>query len=516
MKLIELVSTSQRIAETSRRLEKIELLAALLRRLSPEEVEISAHYLSGSLRQGRIGIGYAALRSSLDAGTAATPLLDVIEVDRAFEAIAAAGGKGSSRIRAEMLRELMSRAAAQEKDFLIRLVIGELRQGSMEGIMIEAVARASGIPAAKVRRGVMVCGNLAEAASTALSGGESVLERFAIKLFSPLQPMLAQTAEDVGCALEELGRAAIEFKLDGARIQAHKSGDEVRIFTRALNEVTPAVPELVEMLRRAPAREVILDGEAIALRDDGRPQPFQVTMRRFGRRLRVEEQRRSLPLAPFFFDCLHLDGESLIDRPAAERFAALGEAVVPESVIPRIVTNSAEKAGEFAVDAFRAGHEGVMAKSLEAPYEAGGRGKNWLKIKRARTLDLLVLAAEWGHGRRRGWLSNLHLGARDAQSGQFVMLGKTFKGLTDAMLEWQTRRLLELERGRDDWTVWVHPGLVVEVAFNDIQASPHYPAGIALRFARVKRYREDKTPEQVDTIDTVRGSDPNKSFPCNS
>jgi DNA ligase-1 len=350
----------------------------------------------------------------------------------------------------------------------------------------------------------MVSGSLADVGAAALAEGEAGLDRFGIRIFGPVQPMLAQTAADAAEAMQQLGDAALEYKLDGARIQAHKSGSEVHIFSRALNEVTPAIPEVVEILLQAPGREMIVDGEAIALRPDGSPHPFQTTMRRFGRKLNVVEMRDRLPMTSFFFDCLYLDGETLIDRSTEERFAALREAMPAASLIPRIVTGSPERAGRFAMDALRAGHEGIMAKALDAPYEAGNRGKSWLKVKQAHTLDLVVLAAEWGHGRRRGWLSNLHLGARDPESGQFVMLGKTFKGMTDEMLEWQTRRLLELEASRDDWTVHVRPGLLVEVAFNDIQVSPHYPAGLALRFARVKRYRDDKTPEQADTIATVR------------
>jgi DNA ligase-1 len=370
--------------------------------------------------------------------------------------------------------------------------------------MVEAVAKAAGLPAADVRRAVMLAGDLGVVAEATLAEGAAGLARFAVQLFRPVQPMLAQPAEDAEDALGRLGEAAFEWKLDGARIQVHKGGDEVRVFTRKLNEVTAAVPEIVEVTRRLPVPELILDGEAIALRPDGRPQPFQLTMRRFGRKLDVEAMRKALPLRSFFFDALALDGETLIDRPGRERIAALDAALPGDLRIPRIVTGRPDVAEEFVKGALEQGHEGAMAKALDAPYEAGRRGAGWLKVKRAHTLDLAILAAEWGHGRRRGFLSNLHLGAYDPAENGFVMLGKTFKGLTDQMLAWQTEKLLTLEIGRDDYTVYVRPELVVEIAYNDLQASPHYPGGLALRFARVKAYREDKRAEDADTIDTVR------------
>jgi DNA ligase-1 len=330
------------------------------------------------------------------------------------------------------------------------------------------------------------------------------LERFGLRVLQPVQPMLAATADDVASALSQLGGAALEWKIDGARVQVHKAGDEVRVFTRNLNDVTEAMPEVVEAVRGTTAERLILDGEAIALRTDGTPHPFQVTMRRFGRRLDVAAMRETLPLSVFFFDCLLRDEEVLVDRPARERFAALSHTLPQALAVPRLVTDQPAAARAFYEDALHRGHEGVMAKAIDAPYEAGNRGASWLKIKRVHTLDLIVLAAEWGSGRRRGWLSNLHLGARDPSSGAFVMLGKTFKGMTDEMLEWQTRELLAREIGRDAYTVHVRPELVVEIAFNDLQASPHYRGGLALRFARVRGYRPDKKPEEADTIDTVR------------
>ncbi|HSC63719.1 MAG TPA: ATP-dependent DNA ligase, partial [Caldimonas sp.] len=338
--------------------------------------------------------------------------------------------------------------------------------------------------------------------------GAAGLARFAVAMHRPVQPMLATPADDIAAAMAKLGTAALEWKVDGARVQVHKAGGQVKVYTRALKDVTASAPEIVEALHALPARELILDGEAIALAADGAPLPFQVTMRRFGRKLEVERMRAELPLAVYFFDCLHVDGTPLLDRPAQERFDALAAALPGALVIPRIVTGDVAAAEDFYADALARGHEGVMAKALDAPYEAGRRGASWLKVKRAHTLDLVVLAAEWGHGRRHGWLSNLHLGARDPQGAYSstggVMLGKTFKGMTDALLEWQTRELLAREVRRDGYTVWVEPELVVEIAFNDLQESPQYPGGLALRFARVKGYRGDKSAADADTIDAVR------------
>jgi DNA ligase-1 len=350
----------------------------------------------------------------------------------------------------------------------------------------------------------MYAGGLPAVARAALVDGARGLAQFTVRLLQPVQPMLAQPAADVAAAMAALGTAAIDWKLDGARVQVHKAGNEVRVFTRSLNDVTAAVPEIVAAVRRLPARDLILDGEAIALAPGGAPQPFQVTMRRFGRKLDVDAMRAELPLSVFFFDLLRRDADDLADRPARARLAALADAVPKPLVIPRLVTADPAAAEAFYKDAIRRGHEGVVAKALDAPYEAGRRGASWLKVKRVQTLDLVVLAAEWGSGRRKGRLSNLHLSARDPLAGRFVMLGKTFKGLTDELLEWQTRAFLEREVGRDEHTVYVRPELVVEIAFDGLQASPQYPGGLALRFARVKRYRPDKRPDQADTIDTVR------------
>jgi ATP-dependent DNA ligase I len=392
---------------------------------------------------------------------------------------------------------------AEEQDFLGRLIFGELRQGALEGIMVDAIARAAKVPLAAVRRAHLMAGDLIAVATAALTTGEAALGEFGVQLFRPLQPMLAQSAEDVTDALAQLGRGAFEYKLDGARIQVHKQGSDVRIYSRTLHDVTASVPELVEAVQALPARELVLDGEAIALRADGSPQPFQTTMRRFGRKLDVERLRNELPLRPFFFDALQLDGETLIDRPGSERFSALSSAAPEALLVPRRIIEDAADAEAFLERARAAGHEGLVAKALAAPYDAGRRGSSWLKVKFTETLDLVVLAVEWGHGRREGWLSNLHLGARDPRTGAFIMLGKTFKGLTDQLLEWQTREFLQREIGRDQWTVHVRPEVVVEIAFDDIQASPRYPGGVALRFARVKRYRPDKPASEADTIDRV-------------
>ncbi|HYG55540.1 MAG TPA: ATP-dependent DNA ligase [Burkholderiales bacterium] len=498
-RLAELVEVSGRVAANPSRLAKTALISEFLRRLSPDEVPAGIAYLSGDIPQGKLTIGYAALRSA--AGEPAPqPQLQLGDVDAAFAELKAVRGKGSAAQRTALLGSLFARATAEEQDFLVRLLVGELRQGALEGVMVEAVAAAARLPVADIRRASTFAGAIAPVARAALAG--EGLQAFAVRLMQPVLPMLAQPAKDIDEALGSLGTALLEWKLDGARVQVHKQGDTVRVFTRNLNDVTDRVPEIAEQVSKTNA-SMILDGEAIALRPDGRPHPFQITMRRFGRRLDVAAQRAELPLAVFFFDCLLLDGASLMDRGAAERHDALRQTLPSAIVTPSVITADVAEAKRFYDEALARGHEGIMAKALGAPYEAGRRGSGWLKVKRAHTLDLVVIAAEWGHGRRRGWLSNLHLGARDPAGG-FVMLGKTFKGLTDEMLDWQTKAFLERETGRDEWTVHVRPELVVEIEFNDVQESPHYPAGLALRFARVKGYRPDKRPDEADTIDTVR------------
>jgi DNA ligase-1 len=501
--LAEVVRASAAVAATSSRRAKIRLIAECLRALQPEEIEIAIPYLSGDIRQGKLALGYASLHSALGS-PAPAPALTLSDVDAAFGHLKDIKGKGAANLRARELKNLFSKATAEEQDLLLRLIVGELRQGALEGVMLEAVAAAARLPAAEVRRAATFAGGIAQVARAALTGGAKALQPFAVRLMQPVLPMLAQPAEDVGAALGALGSALFEWKLDGARVQVHKAGAEIRVFTRNLNDVSAAVPEVVAALSNAKAQSLILDGEAIALRPDARPHPFQITMRRFGRKLDVEAQRRELPLSVFFFDCLLRDGQPIVDRGAGERHDVLRQVLSSTLVTPSLITEDLAKAEAFYHDAMAHGHEGVMAKALDAPYEAGRRGAGWLKVKRARTLDLVVLAAEWGHGRRRGWLSNLHLGARDPQAVGFVMLGKTFKGLTDEMLEWQTREFLAREMRRDEWTVHVRPELVVEIAFNDVQESPQYPGGLALRFARVKGYRPDKRPDEADTIDTVR------------
>jgi DNA ligase-1 len=504
MRLSEVVDTSAAVARSSGRLDKVARLAALLQRTPPDDLSIVVSFLSGEIGQGRVGVRRALLSSMRDVAAVSEPTLEVLEVDSAFDALAAATGPGSSEARGRLLRQLLARATADEQDFLIRLLFGELRQGALEGVLVDAIARAANIPAARIRRAAMLAGDVPLVARAAIVEGEEALSRFVIQLFKPVQPMLADSAADVTEALANLGEASFEYKLDGARIQVHKAGDDVRVFSRNLRDVTVAVPEIVGVVRRLPIRELVLDGEAIVMRPDGSPQPFQITMRRFGRRLDVESLRESLPITPFFFDLLYRDGEAIIDEPLTRRISSLGEIVDPANVVPRIVTASQSEAAAFVERALATGHEGVMAKALEAGYAAGRRGSAWLKVKQPRTLDLVILAAEWGSGRRKGTLSNLHLGARDAERGGFVMLGKTFKGLTDEMLAWQTKRFLDIEIARNRYAVHVRPEVVAEIAFNDVQASSQYPGGLTLRFARVKRYRSDKSAAEADTIAMVQ------------
>jgi ATP-dependent DNA ligase I len=501
--LEELALTSFEVAGSPKRLRKIELLAACLRRLRTEEIRPAVAYLSGALPDGSIGVGWASLRE-IPAPAPPPATLELLEVAEALGRIGSSAGPGSVAARRMELAGLFGRATEPERRFLVGLLTGELRQGALEGVMVEAVARAAELPAAAVRRAAMLAGDLGPVAAAAIGEGEAGLGRFGLTLLRPVQPMLAQTADGLDDAFERISPAAVEWKLDGARIQVHRLGSEVRVFTRNLADVTDRVPEVVAAVGALRLDAVVLDGEAIALRADGRPRPFQVTMGRFASRSAIQDLRRSLPLSPFFFDCLHVDGEDLIDRSAEERVAALSRDLPQDLRTPRVVTEDRHDGERFMESALALGHEGVMVKALDGAYEAGRRGGGWLKVKPAHTLDLVVLAAEWGHGRRRGWLSNLHLGARDPEAGGFVMLGKTFKGMTDAMLAWQTEHLLTLETRRDEHTVHVRPELVVEVAFDGVQGSSRYPGGLALRFARVKGYRPDKGPTDTDTIDTVR------------
>src|SRR5580765_462185 len=504
MRFAELVATSAEVGARAGRLDKVGLLADLLGRVSPDEIEIAVAFMSGSPRQGRIGAGWSVIRAASDAPPASSATLDLLDVDSALARTAIASGSGSARTRAEMLRQLFSRATEAERDFMIRLMSGELRQGALEGVLVDAVARASRVSTKSIRRAAMFAGALGPVARAALEEGDSALTQFMLQPFQPVQPMLADSADDVETALAELGEASLEYKLDGARVQVHKAGDEVRVYSRSLRDVTIAVPEIVATARALAPRVLVLDGEAIVLRADRTPHPFQVTMRRFGRRLDVERLRAELPITPFFFDVLLVDDQLLVDEPQSRRVALLDEIVPRDYAVPRLRTSSTDEAVRFTEAAMAVGHEGVMAKSPEGLYAAGRRGSAWPKVKRARTLDLVVLAAEWGHGRRRGMLSNLHLGARDAERGGFVMLGKTFKGMTDEMLAWQTAALLDRELARDRHVVHVRPELVVEIAFNEIQESAQYPGRLALRFARVKRYRSDKAAAESDTFASVQ------------
>jgi DNA ligase-1 len=504
--LIDVATTSVDVGGSAARRAKIARIAELLGQAKSDLalVAVVVAWLSGELPQRQIGVGWAALRSIPAA--AAQPSLTVHGVDTTLSAIGAVAGKGSQARRAELVAELFSSATEVEQMFLRRLLTGELRQGALIGVMADAVAAAAQIPAAAVRRAAMLGGALPAVAAAGLSGGTAALDAFTLQVGRPVGPMLAQTAADVGEALQKLGGEGVfEAKLDGARVQIHRTGDEVTVYTRSLDDVTARLPEVVEATLALPVRELIADAEAIALRPDGRPQPFQVTASRFGRSVDVAAARAAQPLSVFYFDILHRDGVDLLDAPTSERAAALDQIAPPQSRVDRLVTSDPVAAADFLDATLAAGHEGVMAKSLSAPYEAGRRGAGWLKVKPVHTLDLVVLAVEWGSGRRQGKLSNIHLGARDPATDGYVMLGKTFKGMTDAMLEWQTARFQELAvGGTDGYVVRLRPEQVVEVAFDGVQASSRYPAGLALRFARVLRYRGDKGPGEADTIDTVR------------
>ena len=512
MLLTEIAEVSRVVTTTGARLAKIETLAVALRQAGPLEVPIAVAYLSGELPQRQIGVGWATLRDGFPPAPA--PTLTLSDVDAGFSAIGAISGKGSAAARKALVSELFGRATEDEQRFLYGLLSGELRQGALEGVMTEAVARAAAVPAAEVRRAVMLRGSLGAVAAAALAGGSDALAAFGLQVGRPVRPMLASSATSIDEALAKIGglapgeggaACAVEWKLDGIRIQAHLFSGEVRLFTRTLDDITARLPEVVAVLAGLPLSTAVLDGELIALREDGRPLPFQDTA---ARTASLDGGGPAVPLSLFLFDALHLEGIDLIDAEDQQRHAALARVVPADLLMPRLITSSAEEATAFFSDALAHGHEGVVVKSLATPYAAGRRGAGWIKVKPRHTLDLVVLAVEWGHGRRRGWLSNLHLGARDPASGGFVMLGKTFKGLTDELLTWQTERLLGLEDHRDSYTVYVRPELVVEIAFDGVQRSPRYPGGLALRFARVLRYREDKSAAQADTIEVVRALSP--------
>ncbi|MEM1023663.1 MAG: ATP-dependent DNA ligase [Myxococcota bacterium] len=493
MKLLELARVSKASSETRSRKDKIQYLAGVLRG-RPKDVGLAASWLAGVLPGGKLGVGPATLRA-LNPTPAPEASLDVQEVEAAHVKLRELSGSGSARARKAGLHQLLARCSPLEQGFLIRLWLGEPRQGALESLVLDALAAAFGLDTTLVRRAQMLTGDLRTVAETAARDGVAGLQRFNLELFRPIQPMLAQPAESLEEVFAQDEGWVFERKLDGARVQIHREGNEVRVFSRLLNEVTEAVPEIVDLVRALPVRSLVLDGEVIALEANGRPKPFQTTMRRFGRKSGPAALRGSLPLSLFAFDLLHLDGECLLDRTLRERIEGLK--VVPEALQPpRLLAPDPGAAARFVAASFEAGHEGAMAKSGRSLYEAGRRGAHWLKLKQAHTVDLVVLAAEWGSGRRKGWLSNLHLGAPDGQGG-FVMLGKTFKGLSDARLEAQTKDFLTLAQARDEHVVHLRPVRVVEIAFSGVQTSPRYPGGLALRFARFRRERPDKTPEQA-------------------
>ena len=583
--LSEVAETSAAVARVPGRRDKVAAIAGLLARVPDDEVPVAVAFLSGTPLQRQLGVGYAALadlvpgawaepalaasgdpdvRTTGDSGGEASRAtggeLTLTAVNGVFAELGAAAGDGVQARRRSLLAGLLSRASADERGFLVRLIAGDLGQGAGEGIMLDAVASAAGVPAAEVRRAHQLAGWLPEVARAVLdpdvsrAGRVAVLRRFTLLPGRPVRPMLAASAPSLAAALDRISPAAVEWKIDGVRIQIHVADGQVGVYTRTLDDITGRVPEIVALAGALGLAQAVIDGEAVALRPDGRPRPFQLTSARVASRrpsLAAESGPRAgqardaapasggkagarqrpgpatdasgagagpapAPLSAFLFDLLHADGEDLMERPAAERFDRLAAIAPPTALIPRLVTGDLALAEEFLADALRRGHEGVVVKSLDAPYQTGRRGGEWIKVKPRETLDLVILAAEWGHGRRTGWLSNLHLGARDPTTGGFVMLGKTFKGLTDAMLAWQTERLLELavpdpgqpagrppER-RPYGVVRVRPELVAEIAFDGVQASSRYPGGVTLRFARVLRYRDDKTAADADTIDAVR------------
>ncbi len=503
MLLLELVETSASVASTRSRLAKVDALAGLLRRLEPVEIPTAVGLLSAKPRQGRVGVGWSAVAAAQE-DPADEPSLTVADFDAALDGLLAAAGTGSAAGRTAILRKLLSAATGPEQSFITGVLLGELRTGALEGVLTDAVARAAGKPVEAVRRAAMLSGDLGETALLAITGTQAELDAVGLVVGRPVLPMLASTAASPSAALETTGEASVEYKLDGARIQVHRADDRVSIYTRNLADVTHRLPEVVEVVRGLPLRHVILDGETLALDEEGGPRPFQETMARFG----ADAVRETL-LHPWFFDVLHIDGRDLLDEPLADRIEVL-ERIAPAHRIPGEVTADPAVAERVSQDALAAGHEGVVVKAIGSAYAAGRRGSNWVKVKPVLTYDLVVLACEWGSGRRTGMLSNLHLGALDpagefGEPGGFVMVGKTFKGLTDELLRWQTERFQELEVRRTAGTVWVEPVTVVEIAIDGVQQSPRYPGGIALRFARVKRYRDDKVPAEADTIQTLRG-----------
>ena len=502
MLLDTIVTSLDTVAATRSRLAKVDALAGLLTALEPDEIAPAVGFLIGRPRQGRVGVGWRGVQAVL-ATPAEEPTLTVLDLDALLGELAALGGEGSARDRSAALGDFAARATAGEQDLLARVLLGEMRTGALEGVLTDAIAVAADRPGARVRRAAMLTGDLGDTAVLALTGTATELDAVGLVVGRPVLPMLAATASSAAAALETTGPASVEYKLDGARIQVHRSGDTVRVFTRNLADITHRVPEVVEIVRALPACDVILDGETLSLDEDGGPRPFQETMSRFG-----AEAAREVTLHPWFFDILHVDGRDLLDEPLSARLREL-ERVAGAFRVPGEVTDDPDAAERVSREALAAGQEGVVVKAVGAPYAAGRRGASWIKVKPVLTYDLVVLACEWGSGRRQGLLSNLHLGARDpggeyGEPGGFVMVGKTFKGLTDELLRWQTEEFQRIEVRRTPGTVWVAPTTVVEIAIDGVQRSSRYPGTIALRFARVKRYRDDKPAVEADTITTLR------------
>jgi DNA ligase 1 len=493
--LVDVVTASREIAGTSSRARKVAILAGLLGKLDADEIPIAVGFLSGLPRQGRVGVGYSTIYG-VEHARAVEPTLTVIDLDRAIVVVSEAMGFGSAARRKQILGDLLERATDEEAGFVKRLLTGELRQGALAGLMVDAVAKAAGVPGALARRALMLSGDLPRTAEIALAEGEEGLRDVGFELFRPILPMLASTAGSVGEALAGFERASVEWKLDGIRIQIHRRRDEVRIYTRNLNEITHALPGIVDAVLGLPVEQAVLDGEALWMGEEG-PAAFQETV------AQIDSEAPPEGVVTFLFDVLHVDGDDLLDTPLEERARRL-QAIAPQLRIPGVFTADPEAAQRVLDESLGTGHEGVVVKDAASTYVAGRRGKAWRKVKPVRTYDLVVLGAEWGHGRRQGWLSNLHLGARDPGTGAFVMVGKCFKGLTDELLEWQTNELLAREVDRHGIAVIVRPELVVEIALDGVQASTRYPGGVALRFARVKRYRPDKDAAAADTIDDLR------------
>ncbi|MEV5236947.1 ATP-dependent DNA ligase [Streptomyces pseudogriseolus] len=508
MLLSRLAQVSQKVAATSARSRKTALLAELFREAGPDDVPVVIPYLAGRLPQGRIGVGWKVLGRPVP--PAAEPSLTVREVDALLTRLAKVSGPGSQAERARLVGELLGASTEAEQRFLTGLLTGEVRQGALDAVAVEGLAQATGAAPADVRRAVMLAGSLQPVAGALLADGPEALDRFRLTVGRPVQPMLAHSASSVAEAVGKLGACVVEEKLDGIRVQVHRDGDTVRVHTRTLDDITDRLPEVTAAARELAGERFILDGEVISFDGTGRPRSFQETAGRVGSRVDVATAARETPVSPVFFDALSVDGRDLLDLPFTERHAELARLVPEPMRVRRTVVDGpddVEAAERFLADTLERGHEGVVVKGLDAPYSAGRRGASWLKVKPVHTLDLVVLAAEWGHGRRTGKLSNLHLGARTADGG-FAMLGKTFKGLTDALLEWQTKRLREIAVDESGYTVTVRPELVVEIAYDGLQRSSRYPAGVTLRFARVIRYREDKRPEEADTVETLLAAHP--------